>query len=345
MAANGYHPTGVSRPLKAGIFAPIPSFFLPETEDLDIPSFEKHIVRLATAGVGPLIAGSMGEAIHLSHSERVKLIHAGRKALDNAGLSHIPIIAGTGAGSTRETIELTNEAAAAGADYAIVIASGYFAGALASSRAALKAFWVEVSEKSPIPIMIYNYPGASGGIDLDSDLITELAKECPNICGVKLTCGNVGKLTRIADAIASPTFTSLHPRKNQQAPFLVLGGYTDFLIPSAYANGHGAITGLANLFPNAIVHLFKLSDASKKEPSILSEAQRVQGIIARADFTIAKASIAGTKYLMERMYGYGGIPRKPLPPTDPVAARALWEHDDAQAAVKLERELTGKKRT
>jgi L-threo-3-deoxy-hexylosonate aldolase len=339
MAANGYQRNGFSRPLKAGIFAPIPSFFLPETEDLDIPSFEAHVVRVATAGVGPLIAGSMGEAIHLSHSERVKLIHAGRKALDNAGLSHVPIIAGTGAGSTRETIELTNEAAAAGADYAIAIASGYFAGALAGNRAALKAFFVEVSEKSPIPVMIYNYPGASGGIDIDSDLITELAKECPNICGVKLTCGNVGKLTRIADAIASPTFTSLHPRKNLHAPFLVLGGYIDFLIPSAYANGHGAITGLANLFPNAIVHLFQISEASKKDPFLLAEAQRVQGIIARADFTIAKASIVGTKYLMQKLYGYGGVPRKPLPPIDPAAAQALWEHADTQAAVKLEGEL------
>ncbi|KAF8965260.1 dihydrodipicolinate synthetase [Flammula alnicola] len=274
----------------------------------------------------------MGEAIHLSHSERVKLIHAARKALDNAG-----------AGSTRETIELTSEAAAAGADYAIVIASGYFAGALANNRAALKAFWVEVAEKSPIPVIIYNYPAASGGIDLDSDLITELAQECPNICGVKLTCGNVGKLTRIADAIASPTFNSLHPRKNPHAPFLVFGGYTDFLVPSAYANGHGAITGLANLFPNATIRLFKLAEASKKDPSLLLEAQRVQGIIARADYTIAKASIAGTKYLMGKMYGYGGLTRKPLPPIEPATAEALWAHPHTQAGVQLERELTGKK--
>ncbi|PPQ93278.1 hypothetical protein CVT25_015276 [Psilocybe cyanescens] len=342
MAANGYHPSGTIRQLKAGIFAPIPTFFLPESEDLDIPTFESHVTRLAAAGVGPLIAGSMGEAIHLSHSERVKLIHAARKALDNAGLGHVPIIAGTGAGSTRETLELTNEAAAAGADYSIVITSGYFAGALANDKVALKAFFVEVSEKSPIPVMIYNYPGASGGIDLDSDLITELAKECPNICGVKLTCGNVGKLTRIADAIANPSFNSSHPRKNTNAPFLVLGGFIDFLVPASYANGHGAITGLANLFPNAIIHLFKLSEASKKDPSILAESQRVQGIIARADYTIAKASIAGTKYLLERIQGYGGLPRKPLQPTAPAAAQILWEHTDTQAALKLEREVAGK---
>jgi dihydrodipicolinate synthase/N-acetylneuraminate lyase len=70
-----------------------------------------------------------------------------------------------------------------------------------------------------------------------------------NIITVVDSCGNVGKLTRIADAVTSPTFASLHPRKNPAAPFLVLGGYIDFLVPSAYANGHGAITGLANLFP------------------------------------------------------------------------------------------------
>ncbi|KAF8163369.1 hypothetical protein B0H34DRAFT_745253 [Crassisporium funariophilum] len=344
MAANGYHiVNGASRPLKAGIYAPIPSFFLAQTEDLDIPSFEAHVVRVANAGVGPLIAGSMGEAIHLSHSERVKLIHAARKALDNAGLNNVPIIAGTGAGSTRETIELTNQAAAAGADYAIVIASGYFAGALAGNRAALKAFWVEVSEKSPIPVMIYNYPGASGGIDVDSDLITELATECPNICGVKLTCGNVGKLTRIADAVGGPNFATLHPRKNPQAPFLVLGGFIDFLVPSTYANGHGAITGLSNLAPYAIAHLFRLCEASKKDYSLLAEAQRIQGIIARGDFTIAKASVAGTKYLVERMYGYGGLPRKPLPPIDPAVGSALWDHPHTQDLVRLERELSGKR--
>jgi 4-hydroxy-2-oxoglutarate aldolase len=148
----------------------------------------------------------MGEAIHLSHQERTTLIKTARKALDGAGLVSVPVIAGIGGGSTRESIELANEAAAAGADYAIAIASGYFAGVLSGNRKALKAFWQEVSFKSPIPVIIYNCPcllllvvfnsmyltvildpGASGGINLDSDLITELAIDCPNTCGVKLT--------------------------------------------------------------------------------------------------------------------------------------------------------------
>ena len=79
---------------------------------------------------------------------------------------------------------------------------------------------------------------------------------------LKISCGNIGKLSRIADAIAAPSFTTLHPRKNTQAPFLVLGGFADFIVPSIYANGHGAIAGLANLAPVGSViffsHLFNL---------------------------------------------------------------------------------------
>lgn len=76
--------------------------------------------------------------------------------MDAAGLETVPIIAGTGTGSTRETIDLCKEAADAGADYAITIISGYFAGVLATHKRALKAYWQEVAEKSPIPVLMYN---------------------------------------------------------------------------------------------------------------------------------------------------------------------------------------------
>ncbi|EIN07289.1 dihydrodipicolinate synthetase [Punctularia strigosozonata HHB-11173 SS5] len=345
MVSNGVNGHKVSRPLRPGIFAPIPTFFLPDTEDLDIPSFETHVVRLAKAGVGPLLAGSMGEAHHLSHSERVTLIKAARSALDAADLPHVPVIAGTGAGSTRETLELTNEAAAAGADYSIVITSGYYAGVLAGNKNALKAFFTEVSEKSPIPVIAYNYPGASGGINLDSDILVELATECPNLAGVKLTCGDVGKLTRVCATVSSPSFDKTSPRKNPDAPFLVLGGFADFILPSTYSKGHGAIIGLANVAPYATAHLQELSVRAYTNPSdtaALAEAQRLQGIVARGDYTIAKASIAGTKYLLEKLYGYGGAPRKPLPPISSAAGEELWVHPDVQDLVQLERQLSGK---
>ncbi|KZT11318.1 dihydrodipicolinate synthetase [Laetiporus sulphureus 93-53] len=339
MATNATSAPVVSRPLKPGIYAPIPTFFLPGSEDLDLASLESHTVRLAKAGVSPLLAGSMGEGPHLTHAERISLIKTVRRALDNAGFKQMPIIAGTGTGSTRETIELCREAAQAGADYVIVIASGYFAGVLAGNKAALKAFWAEVAEESPIPVLIYNYPDATGGIDLDSDLIIELAQECPNLVGVKLTCGNVGKLTRICATVSNASFSSVYPRKKADASFLVFGGYSDFLVSSTFANGHGAITGLANVAPAAVAKLFELAQTTLNDCSRLPEAQSLQGVVARADYTIAKASIAGTKALLETLYGYGGRPRKPLPPVDSQSAEALWEHPDVRTLVAVERGL------
>lgn len=88
--------------------------------------------------------------------------------------------------------------------------------------------------------------------------------------------------------------------------------------------------------------LHHLSEASRKDPSVLPEAQRVQGIVARADYTIAKASIAGTKNLLERLHGYGGVPRKPLPAMDCTAAQNLWEHPHTRDLIQLERELSDK---
>lgn len=122
----------------------------------DLSSFSAHVVRLAKAGVRPLIAGSMGEATHLTHEERATLICTAREALDKEGLKDVPIMAGTGTGSTRESIVLCKEAAEAGADFVIVIASGYFAGVLAGNKKALKAFFSEVAEHSPIPVVLYN---------------------------------------------------------------------------------------------------------------------------------------------------------------------------------------------
>lgn len=129
-------------------------FFICGPTDLQTQS--THVLRLIKAGVKPLLSGTMGEAHHLSHEERASLIKVTRQALDDAGFKEVPIISGSGAGSTRETIQISQEAAEAGADYVIVICSGYFAGALAGNKKALKAFWADVSEKSPLPVIIYN---------------------------------------------------------------------------------------------------------------------------------------------------------------------------------------------
>ena len=75
---------------------------------------------------------------------------------------------------------------------------------------------------------------------------------------------------------------------------------------------------------------------------MLPEAQALQGIVARGDFTIAKTGIPGTKFLMQKLYCYGGVCRKPLPVIEPEAADALWAHPHVQDLIKAERELSGK---
>ena len=96
------------------------------------------------------------------------------------------------------------------------------------------------------------------------------------------------------------------------------------------------------LLQHTIVKLYQISVATLTDPSLLPEAQRIQGIAARGDFTIAKAGIAGTKALLQKLYGYGGVPRKPLPPLEEDAFVALWNHPHTQELVALEKELSGK---
>lgn len=84
--------------------------------------------------------------------ERVKLIQTLRSALDSIGLQETPIVAGVGGNSTRETIQLARDAAAAGANFALVIAPGYWAGYLKGNPAAARKFFVDVAAASPIPV-------------------------------------------------------------------------------------------------------------------------------------------------------------------------------------------------
>ncbi|KDE08350.1 hypothetical protein MVLG_01390 [Microbotryum lychnidis-dioicae p1A1 Lamole] len=291
-------PHATTKSFLRGVYAPLNTFFLPDSQDLDIPTFKKHAVNIASAGVGLVALGSMGEAVHLDHTERNTIVKAAREALDENNLSSVPLIIGTAASSTRETIELTREAAEAGADYAMVISPGYFVGAL--SKDALKTYFAEVAAASPIPIIIYNYPGASAGIDLDTDTIIAMAKGSPNIVGIKLTCGSVGKLTRLV---------------NLRPDFLVLGGFVDFLAPAMLLNGAGCITGLGNVAPKSCMKLFNLTESGLNgSAKDLAAAKELQVIVSNGDWTMCKVGIAGSKYVLSKLHGYGGEPRRPILP-------------------------------
>jgi len=96
---------------------------------------------------------------------------------------------------------------------------------------------------------------------------------------------------------------------------------------------------MVNFLQYTTVKLYELAAAMVKDPSNFEEANRVQGIVANADYIMAQGGVAGTKGILEKLYGYGGRCRRPLPPMEPTAFQALWEHPHVQALIELEKWL------
>jgi len=293
---NGHHEI---RLLKPGINVPMVTIFK-ENEDVDVDAIAKHAVRLAKAGLTSITCqGSNGEAVHLTKEERILVTSTVRKAVDGAGFSDMPIVVGCAAQSVRETIEFCRDAHKAGGDYALVLPPSYYKTSYKPEN--FVEYFQDVAEGSPIPIIIYNYPGAVAGVDLDSDTIIKLAKH-PNIRGCKLTCGNTGKLNRIAHAVKAAT------PSEKGSGWMCMGGSADFTLQTLIAGGSGIITGLGNVVPKACVKVFDLYAEGK-----VDEAQKMQAIVARGDWGVIAGGITGTKAALESYFGYGGYARRPLP--------------------------------
>lgn len=294
---NGHH---AIRRLQPGINVPMVTFFDPETEDVDVNAVAKHAVRLAQAGLTSITCqGSNGEAVHLSRDERILVTSTTRNALDDAGFPDMPIVVGCAAQSVRETIDFCRDAYRSGGDYALVLPPSYYK--TAYTPQSFIEYFQDVATGSPIPIIIYNYPGAVAGVDLDSEAIIKLAKH-PNIMGCKLTCGNTGKLNRIAHAVNAATAA------DPGSGWMCMGGSADFTLQTMIAGGSGVITGLGNVVPKACVKVFDLYAEGKME-----EAQRLQAIVARGDWGVIAGGITGTKSALQSYFGYGGYARRPLP--------------------------------
>ncbi|PNH52622.1 hypothetical protein VD0003_g4734 [Verticillium dahliae] len=302
-----------------GIYTPAVTFFA-EDESIDFAATEQHLARLLDAGVtGLVIHGSNGEATHLLPEEKVEVIQAARRLITEKG-SKATIMAGCSANSVRETVQALRAAHAAGADHALVLPPNYWAAAM--TKPVLKGYFLDVAAQSPLPIVLYNFPGVRSGIDLDSDMIGELAREAPQIVGVKLTCGNIGKLQRL-----SAEFDA--------ARFAPLVGKGDFLLPGLVVGGQGAISALANVVPKLHIELVRLYQAGE-----LAKAQEIQKLLSVADWALQKGGISGVKAAVGKWYGYGNPrARAPLPTvSDAVFAAGV---DAIQKGGDLEKELWG----
>ncbi|KAF2140077.1 uncharacterized protein K452DRAFT_231233 [Aplosporella prunicola CBS 121167] len=285
-----------------GIFVPVPTFFAPTTASsthdiatppLAIATQSEHAVYLAKSGIkGLVLLGSTGEAVHITAAERKAMISGVRAALDSAGFPNYPLMAGTAANGIEETAEMLRESDAAGAQWGLVLAPGYFASAV--TQEGVVRWFKAVADRSPIPVLVYHYPGVSNNIALPPSTLEKLA-EHPNIVGCKLSHGNLDDLALIA----------LSPRAKD---FVVYTGLGQMLLPAVTIGAAGAIDGLAAFFPKTVVRIFNtFEDGTGAEGAKLAELRRLQYLVAAGEKMVAKWGVVGVKEGVRRLRGIGAV--------------------------------------
>ncbi|KAH7030718.1 dihydrodipicolinate synthetase [Microdochium trichocladiopsis] len=256
----------------SGIWAPAVTMFDPETDSLDLEAQAQYYSYLSKTGLaGLVILGTNAEAFLLTREERKALIATARKAVG----PDFPIMAGVGQHSTKQVLENIADAAEAGADSVLVLPPGYFG--KATTPEVVANFFAQVSAKSALPIVLYNFPGVCNGVDLGAGVITALAQKHANIVGVKLTCGSVAKITCLSSSLSPDSFATF-------------GGQSDFLIGGLASGSAGCIAAFANIFPKALVQIYQLYRQGKH-----AEALALHQKAALAE-QVVKGDIAATKY-------------------------------------------------
>jgi 4-hydroxy-2-oxoglutarate aldolase len=195
-----------------GILPPITTPFYPDGR-VYFKKLEANVERYSRTPVsGIVVLGSTGEAIMLSDQER----HDVLKSVREAAAPNKVLVAGTGIESASETLRLTEYAAKLGYDVAMVRTPHYYKKQMLPAN--MLAFYRTVADRSPLPVIIYNFPQATG-YDIPAEVVIELA-EHPNLIGIKESSGDVEKVRKMVDgtrhikrsATVTETFEAVTPR-------------------------------------------------------------------------------------------------------------------------------------
>jgi 4-hydroxy-2-oxoglutarate aldolase len=292
-------------PSLAGLYPPIPTPFDAQ-ERIDFNKLESNLEYWTGQPLdGVVMPGSNSEAAFLTQSERIEVWKVCAPILRAANKR---FVAGTGAETTAETIELTQIAAGLGAVATLVLPPYFYKASL--THDALVAHYRAVADASPIPVLLYNVP-AFTGIDFALPTFFALA-EHPQIVGVKDSSSNIVKMVELLA---------------QRPDFQVFAGTGSALLPFLSVGAVGGIMALANV---AAVPLRVLLDAF--EQGHLDTARRLQLALAGLNSAITvRYGVSGLKYAMDQSGIYGGPARRPLLP---LGAPARADIDRLLAAVR-----------
>jgi 4-hydroxy-tetrahydrodipicolinate synthase len=184
---------------------------------------------------GLVIAGTTGEAATMNRDEHTELVARAVELADG----RLPVIAGTGSNSTRQTINMSLAVAECGVDAFLVVVPYYNK----PMQEGMFQHFTAVADAVPKPVMMYNVPGRTVA-DMQAETVARLAQH-ENIFGIKEATGDVGRLKAIQELVDDPDF-----RYYSGDDFTAL----DFLIEG----GHGIVTVSGNVVPAAIAKLCRL---------------------------------------------------------------------------------------
>jgi len=199
-----------------------------DTGAIDEKAFQAFVEwQLAEGTEGLIPVGTTGESPTLSHAEHERVVDL----CIEAAAGRAPVIAGSGSNNTEEAIHLTKHAKQAGATAALVVTPYYNK----PTQAGLYGHYAAIAKAVDIPIIIYNIPGRSI-IDMSVETMAKLAKDFPNIVGVKDATNDLNRpvLTRLA---LGDDFSQLSGEDGTIGAFLGQGGHGCISVTSNVAPG------------------------------------------------------------------------------------------------------------
>jgi 4-hydroxy-tetrahydrodipicolinate synthase len=252
-----------------------------------IPALVEHVIGGGVHGIFAL--GSQGEAFALSADERAAVLDAVLAAVNG----RVPVVAGTGAITTRDAIALTQQAQRAGADAAAVITPYY----IAPSQDELYAHYAAIAATVSIPLLGYSNPKRTGGVSILPETLGKLAHDIKQFIGVKDSSGDLGVTSAIVRACPSD--------------FRVLAGTDTLIMDMLGCGADGAIGLSANVAPALAVGVYDAYQAGDY-PRAREFQQRLSalcnGLIGLASYP------APVKAALDMLGIPAGPPRKPIQP-------------------------------
>jgi len=217
----------ISHPLTGSMVALITPMY--ENGDVDFAALEKLVNFHIESGTKAIVSvGTTGESATLNHDEHIEVM---KKTIEYSN-GRIPVIAGTGANSTSEAIELTQAAKDINADACLLVTPYYNK----PTQEGLCQHYKKIAESVEIDQILYNVPGRTG-VDMSVDTIVRLS-EIPNIIGVKDATGNLN----VAKSLIEKCPES----------FILLSGDDGTAIDFILMGGHGGISVTANVVPKLL---------------------------------------------------------------------------------------------